>query len=119
MRALNHFFVLMFLEWENFAEKCNPVGIHCCMTINAQCCRFLSTSLGNEPSSCMLISSPSWFVEADQLGDTEVMRILDKLLHRNTVQGQYSVLLIVTDAKDVSSINQSINQSIKIGRAHV
>ena len=55
----------------------------------------------------MQISSPSWFVGAYQLCDTEIVRILDELLHRNTVQGQCSVLLIVKNAKDESPVDSN------------
>ena len=61
----------------------------------------------------MQISSPSWFVGADQLCDTEIVRILDELPHGNTVQGQCSVLLIVTNAKDESPVDSNSSKSRK------
>ena len=75
------------------------------MPINAQ-------SLGNEPS-CMQISSPSWFVGADQFCDTEIVRFLDKLPHKNTGQVQCSVLLIVTNAKDESPVDSDSSKGRK------
>ena len=61
----------------------------------------------------MQISSPSWFVRADQLCDTETVRILDELLHGNTVQGQCFVLLIVTNAKDESPVDSDSSKGRK------
>jgi len=44
---------------------------------------------------------------------TEIVRVLDGILHGNTVQGQCSVLLIVTNDKDESSVDSDNSKSRK------
>ena len=58
--------------------------MHYCMAINARCCCFPSTSLGNNPS-CLLISSTSWFGEAGQPFYTEFVKHWSKLLYEDAV----------------------------------
>ena len=53
----------------------------------------------------MLISSTLWFVESDQLCDTEFVKNCSNLLHEDAIQGQCFVPLIVTNAQDELSID--------------